>query len=116
MIQYMIHLTDAAIDQILSLVTDEEDLGLRIEVVSGGCSGFQYKFSKVDESTADIGDKVIPGADGEALLFIDKASADKLDGATIDYVIDLMSQKFVVTNPTSNACGCGESFTQKIKK
>ncbi len=41
----MIRLTDNAADQILKTL-DSGDLGLRIEVVSGGCSGFQYKFTR----------------------------------------------------------------------
>lgn len=108
----MIRLTEAATTQITKLCTESDgyDIGLRLEVVSGGCSGFQYKFSMVGLITKDEERDIIIGTDGSA-LFIDPTSAEKIDGATVDYVIELMSQKFTVTNPNSNCCGCGESFT-----
>ena len=106
----MIRLTNDAADQILSLMTDEDDLGLRIEVVSGGCSGYQYKFSKANESTINIDDKLFTGEDGETLLYVDPTSAEKLIGSTIDYETSLMKQEFVVTNPNSACCGCGKSI------
>ena len=107
----MIRLSDAAADQILKLMTDAGDLGLRLEVISGGCSGFQYKFTKVTEENEEDGDVLIQADDGEALMHMDPASAEKIDGSTIDFKADLMSQEFVVINPNSNVCGCGKSFT-----
>ena len=40
-----IHLSDAAQDHILELMTEEGDLGLRLEVIAGGCAGYQYRFT-----------------------------------------------------------------------
>ena len=90
-------------------MTDACDIGLRIEVVSGGCSGYQYKFSKVALSNESEDDIIIERE--FAKLYIDRKSATKIDGSTIDYVSDFLSQKFVVNNPNSQCCGCGKSFT-----
>lgn len=106
-----IHLSDAAADQILKLMTDEGDLGLRLEVVSGGCSGYQYNFTKATEANEELDDVLICASDNEVLLYVDHTSASKLEGATIDFKSDLMSQEFVVNNPYSACCGCGKSFT-----
>ena len=106
----MIHLTDTAQDKIIEHCREARVIGLRMEVVSGGCSGYQYKFS-LSALTAEDEDKdVIVGAAGAA-LFIDKESAEMVDGSTIDYVKDIMSEEFVVDNPNSPCCGCGKSFS-----
>jgi len=106
----MILLTEAAQEQIIKLCHSSLDIGIRLEVVSGGCSGFQYKFSVAGLITEDTEKEVIIGAEGAA-LFVSHTDAVKIDGSTIDYVKELMSEKFVVTNTNSQCCGCGKSFT-----
>lgn len=106
----MIHLTDEAQDQIIKLCREIYDLGIRLEVVSGGCSGYQYKFSRAGADKEDEDIDVIIGAAGAA-LFIDNESAAKIDGATIDYYTDFMFKGFEVHNPNSQCCGCGKSFS-----
>jgi len=106
----MIHLTEAAQEQIIKLSHSPLDIGIRMEVVSGGCSGYQYKFSAAGLITEDAEKEVIIG-DAGAGLFISHEDAKKIDGATVDYVVELMSEKFVVSNPNSACCGCGKSFT-----
>jgi iron-sulfur cluster insertion protein len=105
-----IHLSDEAQAQITKLCTDAYDIGIRLEVVSGGCSGYQYKFSKVALVTEDLEKDVMIGTEGAA-LYIDHQSAEKIDGATIDFEKALMFQNFVVINPNAQCCGCGKSFT-----
>jgi len=106
----MIHLTDTAQEQIIKLCSNAYDIGIRLEVVSGGCAGYQYKFTLVGLITEDEEREVKIGTEGAA-LFVDHASAEKIDGATIDYVKDLMSEQFVVNNPNSLSCGCNKSFS-----
>jgi len=106
----MIHLTNAAQKQIIKLSHSPLDIGIRLEVVSGGCSGFQYKFSVAGLITEDPEKEVIIGTEGAA-LFVSYTDAVKIDGSTIDYVKELMSEQFVVNNPNSDCCGCGKSFS-----
>lgn len=106
----MIHLTDAAQDQIIKLCRETHNLGIRLEIISGGCSGHREKFSHVELEKEDEDNDVIIGAAGAA-LFIDHQSAELIDGATIDYCTELMSEGFKVNIPNSQCCGCGKSFS-----
>ena len=106
----MIHLTDAAQDQIIKLCRETRVLGIRLEVISGGCSGYKYMFGLVEDTFEDESKDRIVGAAGAA-LFVDYTSAIKIDGGTIDYIKDLMSEQFVVNIPNSQQCGCGKSFS-----
>jgi iron-sulfur cluster assembly accessory protein len=81
--------------------------GLRVRVVGGGCSGFQYQLALADESSAD--DQVFE--QNGVRLFVDPRSHLYLDGTQIDYVEDIMGSGFKFVNPNSTgSCGCGESF------
>jgi iron-sulfur cluster assembly accessory protein len=81
---------------------------LRVAVLAGGCSGFQYKFD-LDSQTAP--DDLVIKQEGATVL-VDPASLDLLAGAELDYKDELMGSYFAITNPnaTSN-CGCGTSFS-----
>ena len=105
----MILLTDAAQDQIIKLSRENGKLGIRLKVLSGGCSGYVYRFSVAE--SVDKDNDVIVNTSCAVALFVDHAAAEKIDGCTIDYVKDIMSERFVVTNPNSACCGCGESFS-----
>jgi iron-sulfur cluster assembly accessory protein len=87
-----------------------ERLGLRVAVDSGGCSGFQYTFSLLDEPVPQKDDRVFE-RDG-ALVLVDSVSFEFLKGATVDYSEELIRASFqIVDNPnTEQGCGCGTSF------
>ena len=81
---------------------------LRLSVVGGGCSGFQYKFGLVDVVE---GDDSVAETDGVRLV-IDPMSLDLVAGAAVDYVESLGGSAFKVTNPNAaSGCGCGSSFS-----
>ena len=81
---------------------------LRISVNGGGCSGFQYAFD-IDRTVAD--DDFITEQNGVKVA-VDSVSLPFMDGATIDFVDDLMGQSFKIDNPLATAsCGCGTSFS-----
>ena len=83
------------------------DIGLRVYVYSGGCSGFRYGMMLEDAPTAE--DKVLE-ANG-VKVYVDGKSIDLLQGSEIDYVDTLMGAGFTVNNPNAvAACGCGSSF------
>lgn len=82
--------------------------GLRVAVLPGGCSGFQYGLNIEDESQED--DEIME-ANG-LRLFVDPFSVQYLDGVEIDYVTTMMGAGFTFKNPNANGgCGCGSSFT-----
>lgn len=102
-------LTDRAAARIAEIVAQQPAAGtaLRVAVLAGGCSGFQYRFELDRQKQPD--DVVI--ASGQAAVVIDPASLDLLAGAELDYTDELMGSHFAVRNPNAtSACGCGTSF------
>ena len=81
--------------------------GLRVFVVGGGCSGYQYWMALAREF--DDEDLVVEHSGIK--LVVDPDSAPLLEGAEIDYVDDLMKAGFTIYNPNAvKSCACGTSF------
>ena len=102
-----ITLTDRAAQKIRKLLagTSEEN-GLRVKVVEGGCSGFEYKMV-IDERAAE--DRVFEKND--ARIFLDPKNMLHLNGTELDYKDSLMQSGFVFNNPNvKGTYGCGTSF------
>jgi iron-sulfur cluster insertion protein len=109
----MVSLTEAAAKHICKVVGEWNNvaIGIRLEVLGGGCSGYQYKFGFAD--APDIAEDVVFERDG-AKLVVDKTSLGIIDGSEIDYGESLMESGFKVVNPNAaNSCGCGNSFSIK---
>jgi len=80
---------------------------LRVFVVGGGCSGYQYGMALAQAAEED---DFLVEHDGVRLV-IDPESATLLEGAEIDYQDDLMKAGFTVYNPNAvKSCACGTSF------
>jgi len=104
--------TEPAAAEIKKFMSGEEGLpetaGLRVRVVPGGCSGFQYS-SNIEEASRQ-GDFILD--EKGVRLFVDMFSAQYLNGVEIDYVTNVMGSGFTFTNPNATgSCGCGSSFT-----
>lgn len=85
----------------------DESFGLRVAVMGGGCSGFQYALDFEQEARPT--DSVFT-VDGLA-VYVDPISARYLDGVTIDYVFGTAGAGFKFDNPkATGSCGCGHSF------
>jgi iron-sulfur cluster insertion protein len=104
-------LTDRAAARIAEIVAETTPDGaaaLRVAVLAGGCSGFQYRFELDGATQPD--DLVIER--GLAKVVVDSASLDLLAGSELDYTDELMGSHFAVRNPNAkSACGCGTSFS-----
>ena len=105
----LVTLTDKATTELRKIIATEgrDDLGLRVFVSPGGCSGLNYGMSL--EELADDGDFVVQQ---EGLtVFVDEFSANFVKGAQIDYMSGLMGAGFTVHNPNAKkSCACGQSF------
>lgn len=102
--------TPAAAAKVQQLISEEGNpqLGLRVYIVGGGCSGFQYGFAF--EEQRGIDDQVFTQQNIQVV--VDALSLQYLQGATIDYVENLQGAHFVVINPNAKTtCGCGSSFS-----
>ena len=105
----VLSLTDAAATKLADLTKEETnpDIGLRVYVYSGGCSGYRYGMMLEDAPTAE--DRILE-ANG-VKVYVDGNSIPLLEGAQIDYVDTLMGAGFTVNNPNAvSGCGCGSSF------
>ena len=104
-----ITLTERAAERIKQIVNGDPDKSaLRISVLGGGCSGFQYEFDL--DGTRNEDDLEIT-RDGASVL-IDSVSLVYVLGSEIDFVDDLIGAQFQINNPNATAsCGCGTSFS-----
>jgi iron-sulfur cluster insertion protein len=103
-------LTDVAVEKVKEVLVRDgvKNGGLRIAIVGGGCSGFQYNLS-LDESARED-DTIIE--QGGVKLFLDPISQQYVYGTVIDYVNGLHGAGFKFVNPNANrTCGCGSSFS-----
>ncbi len=104
----MVTLTENASAKLKGLIAEEGDQGdgLRVKVVPGGCSGFEYQLTfdqpgESDEVFEQHGVRII----------VDRYSAPYLMGAEFDYEESFQGAGFVINNPNStSSCGCGKSF------
>ncbi len=107
----MITLTPLAAQEVKRLIEKEQkpNLGLRVGIKGGGCSGMTYVLT-IDEATPKQYDSVFE-QEGIKVL-IDAKSHLYLDGTTVDYKNSLMGGGFEFQNPLAKkSCGCGTSFT-----
>ena len=103
-------LSAAAIAKVREIMATQDPVpaGLRIGVVGGGCSGFQYSMSF--ENQSGMMDKVF-NYDG-LKVFVDATSVMYLNGCVVDYVETLEAAGFKFENPqVKSTCGCGSSFS-----
>ena len=85
----------------------KESSGLRVELVPGGCSGFQYGL-ELDDNTTDLD---IIFEEKDVKIIISKENMQFLKGAKLDYVDSLQGGGFKISNPNAHSsCGCGQSF------
>jgi len=105
----IVSLTDAAATRLRELTKDETspDIGLRVYIYSGGCSGYRYGMMLEDAPTPEDSRLDVNGIK----VYVDGQSVALLQGSQIDYVDTLMGAGFTVNNPNAvSGCGCGSSF------
>ncbi len=105
----ILSLSDMAAGKLREITAGEvnPNVGLRVYVYSGGCSGFRYGMMIEDAPTPE--DRVLESQGIK--VYVDTKSLDLLTGSQIDYVDTLMGAGFTVNNPNAvAACGCGSSF------
>ena len=103
-------LTDSCAKRITKLMEmeDNPNLMLRLTVLGGGCSGFEYNITvghEYDEEKDTLSHQY--GVD----VIVDRKSALYLDGTVLDYYNDISQRGFTFSNPNAvKSCGCGSSF------
>ncbi len=105
----MIALTPQATKELKRLLAEQsrQEVGLRVGVKGGGCSGLSYS---LNFDVKHEGDHVFE-FDGTR-VFVDPKSLLYLEGMTLDFSDSLQGRGFKFVNPNATkTCGCGESFS-----
>src|SRR2546430_1903516 len=105
----LISISDSALTQLRDLLQKQgrPEMGLRVFVQPGGCSGMSYGMGFEDRPEEGDAISVVGGV----RLFVDSVSARYIKGAEIDFVDSLMGGGFTVHNPNAvSSCSCGSSF------
>ena len=109
MTKQIISLSEKAAKRIKEIMSaaEQNSLGVRIGVKSGGCAGMSYVMEYTKESNPN--DEVIE--DKGVKVFVDAAAVMYLLGTEMEYKKEEFSSSFVFKNPNeTERCGCGESF------
>ncbi len=107
--QEIVTVTDRAAEKAKALLAERgiENGALRVFVVGGGCSGYQYGMAIARSKEQD--DLVVEKSG--VMILVDPESAPLLEGAEVDYVEDVMKSGFTIFNPNAvKSCACGSSF------
>ena len=105
----VLHISDNAAKRIAHLLSDEPaGTRLRVSILGGGCSGFQYHFEFDDKKESEDHIFTQDGAE----IVVDETSLELLNESMVDYVETLGASAFEIKNPQAKAsCGCGNSFS-----
>ncbi|MDP5110384.1 MAG: iron-sulfur cluster insertion protein ErpA [Rickettsiaceae bacterium] len=104
-----IEITEAAAKRVKELIIKNKKkmVAFRVSVDGGGCSGFMYQYALIEKIKSD--DYVLESFDVK--VAIDPLSQQFLEGCKIEFIQELGSNFFQITNPNASAkCGCGNSF------
>ena len=103
------YVSQSAARRISELIKNEPDskVAIRVAVDSGGCSGFMYDYNLIDKVNDD--DFILEKYGVK--IAIDPLSQPFLDKCKLEFVEELGSAYFQISNPNAIAkCGCGNSF------
>ena len=101
-------MTEAAARQVLKQLEKRGmGEGLKLAVKKSGCTGYAYVVDYADV----IGEEDAVFESFGAKLVVPRAHLDFLEGTTVDFRREGISEAFRFDNPNVKAnCGCGESF------
>ena len=106
----IINISTSASERIREIISkaNEDAIGLRIAVKSGGCAGYSYDMEYVSEINPT--DELVEHEGVK--VFVDQAAIMFLLGSTMDFKKDKFKSGFTFINPNeTERCGCGESFS-----
>ena len=105
-----VEITEKAAEKIKYFATKDgvsDNVGLRVAVKGGGCSGMTYDLDITNEERES--DKVEQFG---VKVMVDKKSYIYLVGTVLDFSDGLNGKGFTFENPNAKkACGCGTSFS-----
>ncbi|QEK38418.1 HesB/IscA family protein [Candidatus Cytomitobacter primus] len=99
----MVYLSENAINRLDQM----KKSFVKIKVFFGGCNGFKYEFSFPESSMEED----VAFQHQNKTVLVDKFTLSKIENATIDFIENLMEEKFQITSQHfKKTCHCGTSF------
>ncbi len=109
----VVNVTKSALKKLKCIANEHNTDKIFFYVKGGGCNGFNYKLKPFHDNPEKL-DEIVKFDTFD--LVICNNSILHLLGTTIDWKRDIMGETFHFENPNAGAkCGCGTSFTPKIK-
>jgi iron-sulfur cluster assembly protein len=102
----IIHLTRKAANKLL-----KRNPHILLSCKSGGCNGLEYVLEPVNEPVENAEKQISPNG---LVLYVCNLSILHLLNTKLDWVEDIMGDRFVFDNPNAHSmCGCGSTFSIK---
>ena len=107
----LVGMTDAAAAYVReSADVQGKDVGVRLRILAGGCSGLEYKLDLLDPGEGPSAGERELTSNGVRML-MDLKSSIHVTGSVIDYESTLLRRGFKIRNPNATStCSCGDSF------
>lgn len=106
----IITITQTAGKQLLKIAKYNDVKNILFSTSSGGCNGYNYKFTPMPKLEKNKFDEIVPYQDIN--IIICGYSIMNILGTTIDWKKDIMGEAFHFENPNAvSQCGCGTSFS-----
>ena len=108
--QLIVTISEKAAEKIVYFAAKDgitENVGVRVAVKGGGCSGLTYDLIITDQELES--DKIVE--QHGVKVMVDKKSYIYLVGTELEFSDGLNGKGFIFTNPNATkTCGCGTSF------
>lgn len=103
----VVKITESAAERFKQL-SQQDGKHPRVEIVAGGCNGFDKRFSMDLQREDDIRHELPNGT----VVLIDPMSEELLSNSLIDFKQGLNGSYFSIEVPEAiSTCGCGSSFS-----
>ncbi len=103
-----IEVTPSAAKFISEMIARSGKANVLLQLVDGGCNGYEYKWTTTDETAGDIAIRL----NDNNMLYLDKTTAERMYASIISIQPDGLNQKLSILNPNvRNECGCGLSVS-----
>ena len=105
-----IEVTPTAEKHLITMLARAGKNHILLEIVTGGCNGFEYKWTPVDDFEEDGGIEIRLSENN--VLYLNKFTTEKMAGSIIAIETSGLNKKLNIINPNvTYSCGCGESVT-----
>ena len=104
----IVNITPAAMEYLQKSIAEDNSVGIRVDIVPGGCSGMTYEVNFVKEINAA---DVVQHENGFDVFIAPKAVMF-INGMLLDFVKNPMGSNLIFENPNAKSkCSCGKSFS-----